>query len=378
VAGFGALVGDPDRSMAAAGAWLEAERDLLIRAAQDAAERGWSDTGWRLIAALTNVAGNMSFLGQWVEAAEKILLLIPPGVGRAVLQLGLGGVYRLRGSQNEAAGMLRRARREFVRAGDEVFAATAATQLSAAARVRGDTRTAQAAVDWAIARLADGTVRPQLGWAFLVRGNLLRHIGAEPNAVWIALDAALSILRQAGDLPGQANARFSLAQQLREAGRPEEALEHFVVARDLMLAVEEDNTPALSALDGAMGRLYLDRGDLVAAAAHGRDALVAARKLAQPYSLTQALTLSGEIARRRGDTSSALRLLAEAEALARGTAALTLLAPVRFEQAKVHAAQGDLPLARTVAEDARDAYAQSGRDETEVVEKWIADLPASE
>jgi DNA-binding SARP family transcriptional activator/tetratricopeptide (TPR) repeat protein len=378
IARFGDLVPDPDRWTAKASTWLEAERDILIRSAQDAVERGWTDTGWRLIASMTNVAGNMSFLGHWVEAAETILRRLPDGIGRAVLQLGLGGVYRLRGSQKEAAVMLRRARRSFARAGEEVFAATAATQLSAAARVRGDTRTARAAVDWAIDRLAGRPVVPQLGWAYLVRGNLLRHTGAEPYAVWVALDAALAILREARDIPGEANARFSLGLVLRESGRPDEALEHFGVARELMLAVEEDNTPALSAVDGAMARLHLDRGDLVAAAAHSGDGLAAARKLAQPYSLTQALTLSGEIARRRGDTDLALRYLDEAEGLARRTAALTLLGPVLFEQAKVHVERGDLALARSVAEEARDVYAQSGRDETELVEKWIADLPATE
>jgi DNA-binding SARP family transcriptional activator len=378
-----ALLGDlaaapPARDIPAATAWLDSERELLSRAAVDAAERGWSGIGWRLIASLTNFAGNMNFLGQWVDAAEKIQALTPDGPGRAVVQLGLGGVYRLRGNNNEAMAMLRRARRQFVRAGADIFAGTAATQLSAAARVLGDVRTAGAAVDWAVSRLAGGPVVPQLGWAYLVRGNLMRHIGAEPWATWMSLDAALTILRQSGDLAGQANAGVSLAVHLRDVGRTEEALEHFTEARRLLLAVEVDNAPGLSSVDASLGRLHLNAGDLRTAAAYGREALANARKLAQPYSLTLALTLAGEIARELGDTVGALRYLDEAEALARDTAARSLLAPVRFEQAKVHVAQGDLPLARAVAEDARDAYAQSGRDETEVVEKWLADLPASE
>jgi hypothetical protein len=103
------------------------------------------------------------------------------------------------------------------------------------------------------------------------------------------------------------------------------------------------------------------------------------------------LNAAGEIARKRGDIAGALRHLDEAEGLARDTAAWSLLAPVRLEQAKAYAAAHDLPLARAVAEEAhdlplaravaeeaRDLYAQSGRDEHELVEKWLANLPAAD
>jgi tetratricopeptide (TPR) repeat protein len=366
------------RDIAGAAEWQEAERDLLSRAALDAAERGWTGIGWQLIASLTNFAGNMSFLAQWLETAERTLTLTPDGIGRAVLQLGLGGVYRLRGNTKEAIGLLRQARRTFTRAGQDVFAGTAATQISATARVTGQARTAQAAVDWAIARLGTGPVTPQLGWAYLVRGNLLRYIGAEPYAVWLSLDTALTILEETGDVAGQANAGVSIALHLRDDGRFEEAREHLITARKLLMTVEEDNTPALSVVEAALGRLNVITGRLDAAAVHSRDALDHARKLAQPYALTVALTLAGEVARQRGDNPGALRHLDEAEELARQSGVRSLLAPVRFEQAKVYAAEGDLRRARTTAEEARELYVQSGRDESEPVDGWLANLPTEE
>ena len=364
-----------DRDIAGASAWFTAERDLLSRVARDAADRGWRDTAWRLIASMTNFAGSMSYLNQWIEAAEQILALTPPGIGRAVLQLGLGGLYRVRGHNREAWAILREARRQFVRSGEDLFAATAATQLSAAARVSGDVRTAQAAIDWAIVRLGAGPVTPQLGWAYLVRGNLLRHIGAKPDAVRAALEAALSVLEETGDQSGQANAGVNYAMYLRDTGRADEALEHFETARRRLLAIEEDNTPALSVVEAALGRLHLKTGHVDAAVAHGREALAAARKLAQPYALTVALTLSGEAARADGDTAGALAFLEEAEALARKTDARSILAPVRFEQAQVYAVLGDRPAARAAAQEARDLFAGSGRpDEHDQVVRWLTAL----
>jgi hypothetical protein len=44
----------------------------------------------------------------------------------------------------------------------------------------------------------------------------------------------------------------------------------------------------------------------------------------------------------------------------------------------VYAAEGDLPRARTTAEEARDLYLQSGRDESEPVDGWLASLPSAD
>ncbi len=308
-----AEIGDPE-------AWLHSERDLVLRAAGDAARRGWDDPAWKLVAGTANFAGRQKYINEWLRAGEEMVARIRDGYGIAVLRLGIGGMLRSRGEPLPAVPLLRRARRAFVRYADSRRAGTAATQLSMAYRVMGATRSAMAAVAWAIERLEPGPVVPQLGTAHLALGNLL--VGTEDYAgARVAFERAAEVMRACDDRAGLANVLTGLGLAMHGDGLPS--------ARALVPLAEA--VEILSGLDDPVGQcmvhcgiasIHLGAGELAQAQAHGDLALDLARNSQHAHGMRVALRVTGETALAAGDAHTAVERFEAAIVAARKTGAL--------------------------------------------------------
>ncbi|WP_412543105.1 BTAD domain-containing putative transcriptional regulator [Longispora sp. K20-0274] len=330
--------------------WLADEWDLLVGVARDCVARGWPDLAWRMVAALTNFASNRSYIAEWTDAAEAALAAAPDGYGAACLLLGLGGMMRGRGEHTSTAAMLGRARRLFARHGDDLRAATAASQLSMVYRQQDRVRSAQVAIDWAIARLRDRPPTSQLGQAYVARGNLLTLRDDPQDLVSASFEQAAAVMRAVGDLAGEGHALTCLASSLRRTGDPGQALVAAERAAELFVAADDEPGQCAAALE--LGRLHLDTGDIDAAWTHVRRGLADARDSYHPRAVRNAVQLAGEIALHRDDLPTALALLAEATELSRALGQTRPLHRALLHLSRAHAAAGDVAAALRTGEEA--------------------------
>lgn len=352
--------------------WFDRDGPLLLRAVRDAADRGWTDPAWRILAAMTNFASLEQQVQEWLDLAGDILARLDGGPpGTAALQLGSGMLLHSRGHPHPALELLRQARRLYLHCGDLHRAATAATYMGMAYRSLGRWRPARAAVGWAIARLAAQPPSPQLGWAYLAMGNLLLEQTTDLDAAIGCYEQALAVMRATEDVAGEGNVLVCLAQTLRRQGSTDPMMVRYREAAAILERI--DDPVGLCMVENGLGRAHMLAGDLDRAAAHARRALDLARASHHPQGLRTALQLAGEIALHEGRHGPALEHLTAAAALARETTGPIGLADTLHHLARAYLALGDRPAAAAAAGESLDIYTRLDRPERQKV----ADLCAA-
>ncbi|MEV6521377.1 BTAD domain-containing putative transcriptional regulator [Longispora sp. NPDC051575] len=352
--------------------WFAAESTLLLAAARDAAERGWTDLAWRLVTAMTNCAMLDHGVDEWIPAAERMLAALDEtGDGYGDLLLGLGIVRQNQGQFLPARRLLRRARRVFARRGDARRAATAAMQLSVSWRAQGEVRPAAAAVEWALARLTVGPRHAQLGWAYLTQGHLLLELGRDLPAARAAYRRALAVLEATGDRTGEGNALTALASSLVQHDPDGEA--EALYRRGLAILAETGDMVGLCVARTGLARERLIAGDLDAARSEADQALSAARALRIQPVLQFALMLSGRIASRLAGSEHAGRWFADAAAVARSSSRPGSQASALFQLAGACWDLGDHEEARAAGREALDLYVAIDSPARHEVAAWLAE-----
>ncbi|GIH04630.1 SARP family transcriptional regulator [Rhizocola hellebori] len=353
--------------------WFSTERTFLIRAAQDAADRGWAGLAWRILATMMNFATHERYTQEWTRAAEYVYAgLDARGEGAAALLLGLGTMQQSRGNPLPARPLLRQARLNFVQCGDTRRAATAAIHLSMVYRRLGRARLAEASVNWAISHLDSAEPVAQLGRAYLALGNLRLEIDPDPEAAVTAFGKALTVMRATGDRSGEANVLACLGQARRAQGRLAEMIVHFEHAATIM--AEVNDPVGLCMIEGGLARARLTAGELELARVHAERALGWAQNSHNLQGMKEALTVLGGIALDEGNLAGALDRLQEAVSVARRMAAPASLAHSLFPLAKTHAALGDLNAARAAAQEAQTLYSSINRPEHAEIAAWLEQL----
>ncbi len=336
--------------------WLEAEHRFLLAAAHDAARRGWTGLGWRLLVAMTNAALLEIYAQEWIEAAESMLTAMPDQAaeGTAQLLLALATVYQNRGRLRPARQQLRRARRIFLAQGDLPNAVSCAIQLSVAWRLHGNRRLAGAAADWAIAHQPVEPVTAQLGWAYLARGNLLFELAHEAVAAQDAYRSALEVMRSAGAMAGEGHALILLARAMAHEGWAEAAETY---GAGLRLLTEAGDVVGLCLAQAGMAQAHLDRGNLAAAHEAAGIALAQAHELGTTQVLQITHLLCGRIASSRGEHAQARQHLLGAVAYARQLGSPASLAASLLQLGLAYRAAGDRAAALPAVREARQLSA---------------------
>jgi DNA-binding SARP family transcriptional activator/tetratricopeptide (TPR) repeat protein len=212
--------------------WFATERFLIFGAIGDAHERGWTRLAAQLLTSATNLADMCSGPDEWTRLVELLLPAVKGKAGmeyeEATLLLGHGGRLRLRGDNEQALGMLRRARNLFDRVDDPARAATSATQMAVIYRRRGHPGPAKVFFEWAIARFAVAGHPPQEVQAHIGLGNLFIKAGRSTDAQ-ASYDRALTLVQRHGEATCAMypNVVGCIAEVLAVDGRHAEALERY-------------------------------------------------------------------------------------------------------------------------------------------------------
>ncbi|MCM2309839.1 MAG: CHAT domain-containing protein [Steroidobacteraceae bacterium] len=256
---------------------------------------------------------------------------------------------------DRTAALAARAARGFAAAGDEVRAAYAlrveGAALSAAAARSDNPAVRDRRIQQARARLSEAGRRLevigegyQAGYAYNYRGVSFHDAGERERA---AADyrRALALFTAAGDAPGQALSRQSLAQLAHEDGRLLEALREFDAALRLIPRAEQPENYAhalnnsalpltvLGRFDEAIGRYYT-AAELLRAAG---DRAGEARAL---HGIGTTLRHAGEPERARDLLQSAIQLRADLGARRDQSISLTVLGQIELDLGRTDAAIG--------------------------------------
>ncbi|WP_169734248.1 AfsR/SARP family transcriptional regulator [Hamadaea tsunoensis] len=348
--------------------WLQREREVVFAAVRDAAERGWTDLSWRLVASMTSFSGFRRYVADWDVAVTHQLTLDLEPEGRAALLLALGGSLRGRGQLALAARDLSEARRRYARTAILPGTVMAATQLAMTYRALGRYRAAKAAADWAIARRpADTPAIGEFGWTYLALGNLhidLREL-AEARA---ALEEAVRVFDGSGQRAGTANALASLALALQDWGAPDEVLAVARRAYDASAALDEQDGQCR--MDSVIATCLMQLGRLDEAEVHAQRALSTARSTMHPSVVRATLTVAGRVATASGDLDRAHAHLTEALTIARSLRTPVATANTLRYLVRCLAARGEPVAARTAALEAVGLYRDIGVEPTGDLLAW--------
>ena len=216
------------------------------------------------------------------------------------------------------------------------------------------------------------------GVASLVDKSLLRRIetpGDEPRFAMLETvrEYGLERLDASGEAAATEEAHGAVFLALAEQAEPEMVgaaiqaawldrleVEHDNLRAALARALARDDGEGALRLAGALGRFWRTRGYLSEGAAWLERALAAGAAAAGPER-AKALTAAGTIARVRGDTENALRLLEEGAALARASGDDRLTADALIELANAtHVASADAGQAEALWNEALALYRRAG------------------
>lgn len=357
--------------------WFRAESELLLGAAVEAGTRGWHDLAWRLVTSMTDFITLERFVAGWSSVARRVMGGLAPSdmEGRGAVLLAVGLVLQARGDAAAALQPLREARRVFVREGDRVRAAAAATRPSMVYRTQGQWRVARAAVEWALGHLPADAHPAQVGWANLALGNLLLEITADLPSAREAMMRGLHAMREGGDRAGEGNVLVCLAQTLRRQGETAEARLRYQEAAEILTEIEDPL--GLSVVEGALARIQLDNGDLVEARRHAEKALALAESLYYPLGMKFALSITGLIQLRSGDHLGARQTLRKTVEFARPLSGAGLASALHW-LGQAEAGLGNLEAARSLGQESLELYVAMSRPEAQDVRAWLEGLDKSQ
>jgi DNA-binding SARP family transcriptional activator len=351
-AGFG--------DVAAASAWLEAERPNLVAAVHHAAAHGPRSVGWQLADALRGYFHLRREAADWLAVGQAGLSCAqaddhPAAQAAAHLSLALLHWNHSRHAQathdyTQALALARRAGwpdGEAAALGNLGNVYQEMGQLQRAADNYQDALVLARRTNW---RFGEANGLNSIGDVYYALGRL--------SDARDTLDQALTLHREVGSRSGEADVLRVLSAIHRECGRHSEALDHARSALTLARTIgdrryEADAHNALAAVQQCLGR-YREALD-----GHTR-ALGLARQIGSRYPETEALIGSAAASRACGDLDAAARH-AEAAATIAGESGYRMLEGLaRTARASVYRDQGLLETALDEADRALAIHAETG------------------
>jgi DNA-binding SARP family transcriptional activator len=264
----------PVTSPAAALAWLDAQRSVLVAVAAQAADHGWP--------------------GHAIGLAATIFRYLDVG------------------HFTEAAAMHDHARRAAARVGDRAAEAAALTMLGASDVAQGRLGQAISHLEQALAlcredgdRIGEARALGHLGQADYCRGHYQQSAGCHRTA--------LAIYLEVGDLAGEARELHHLGVIDLRQDRYQQAAGYF--QRSLALFREAGAPSGEASVLGHLGELELRQGRYVQAADHLRASLSLGREIGNRLCQAQALARLGISELRQGQRRQAIGHLRESLAL---------------------------------------------------------------
>lgn len=207
-------------------AWLEAERENLVRAVAIADEHELVEACWQMADALFRFYELRRYVGDWQQVNEVALRATQRAGLREVegrMRNGVGYVYAQQAQFDQALAHLEAALALRVQAGDHAGAGRTLKNLGDVRIQLGQPEQALECYQqaWAISREVGD--RHRQGQALHGLGVALGVLGRQAEAEQ-RLEQALAIRREMGDEPGEARTRLWLGNARRDQGRRPEAL----------------------------------------------------------------------------------------------------------------------------------------------------------
>ncbi|GIH28534.1 SARP family transcriptional regulator [Acrocarpospora phusangensis] len=336
-------------------AWFAVERSALVQAVSQAAELGLDELAWDLALSCVTLFEAHSHFDDWAathEAALAAVMRAGNGRGEAALLYSLGSLalyqqkyqeardllesalerfgalgddhgyalalrnlallHRTNGRATQAAECYERARRMLHDLGDLAAEAHTLTGLAQMAMDRGESAAAldllQQALDMysGIAnKRGEAQARYRLGEARLKQGDY--------EEAHQAFSSALPLVRVLGDLIGQAYVLRGLGEAGLAMGRTESAEQDLVEALTAAQRVGEPFAEATAHF--ALGSLYIQGLDEDQAVNHWSRAMKLFAEIGNRPSQANVLTTMAAFLDKRGDTTGALSLRAQAQRL---------------------------------------------------------------
>jgi DNA-binding NtrC family response regulator len=162
---------------------------------------------------------------------------------RAAVENNLGSLFFKAGRVEEAYEHLDRARRLFAGLKDEVHTAQVDETRARALLAEGRNAEAEKVVRSAVRTLEKGGEQALLAEALTTHGVALARVGEREQAR-AALERALKVAEQAGDLEGAGRAALTLIEELKERLTRDEMLETYGRADQLLLRSQHSETIA--------------------------------------------------------------------------------------------------------------------------------------
>jgi tetratricopeptide (TPR) repeat protein len=214
---------------------------------------------------------------------------------------------------------------------------------------------------------AEARLRIQLGLAYL---NRSQHDQARAEFV-----RSLALARQGRHRIGTANALEHVGLTELSLGRPQEAMDTFLQARDLY--AEIGAARGLMGITRHIGEAYRDVGQHEQAVRHLLDARQMAASIPDPYNEARCLTSLGQVYLRTTEPSSAVNALSEALQIMARLGAQYEQARIRVLLAEALLGLGEPGQAREHYAEALAIYSASGAPQAEDIQRLLDELGSS-
>ena len=338
-------------SLAAARAWLRAQRANLVAAAEYAASHGWPAHAIGLAATVFRypITGHLAYAAAMHSHACRAAAQTGDLAAEASALVNLGAALMAQGHLRQAAGRLEQARQLYRRAGDRIGEARALVNLGVAGYCRGRYEQATSCDRRALAlyrqtgnRVGQARALSNLGLVYLRQG---RYRQAHGN-----LRRSLALYREDGIQPAEAHVLGSLGELEMRQGRYAQAAGH--LRRSLALCRASGNRLCEARTQACLGLVMLRRGRYAQATAYLKRALALHSEAGNPSGQAEALNGLGEALLAAGQAGYARTRHADALALA-------LQAGDHYEQARAHSGLASACQATGDAEQASRHWQQA-------------------
>jgi tetratricopeptide (TPR) repeat protein len=323
-------------NLAAASAWLDAERPNLVAAIRHASAHGPRRMAWLLADAMRGYLTSRMDAQDWGTIAEASLAAAQAESdqhGMTAALLSLATLHSVRGRFEEAIDAYQRASDHARRAGWPEAEAHALGSIGGEYQMLGQLRLAATYLSRSLA------MRRRLG-AALGEANILDNLGL---VYWglgqlrSALDhhtRAAAIFHDLGAVTAGARATAARGIACHTLGRLDDAAEALTAA--LAVLDETGDRYYLGITRAAIAEVYRDRGDLAGALDLAETAAAFAGEVADPWQQCSALITLASIHHLRGDHRRAVHDFERALALARDVADRFLEADILIRLAAAH------------------------------------------
>ncbi|MBV1937498.1 tetratricopeptide repeat protein [Streptomyces sp. BV286] len=250
--------GFPDRTQALA--WLDAERENLLAAANIAESRGHAEIARDLPMALENYLSTRGHWEEWratAELAVQAARTLDDQRGEARARVSLSDALRELNAHDEAIAEARRAAEAFHGLGDRLGEGTALRALALHLGAAGHHEESFRMSEQAVPLLRQGSNRHLAAVALMNYGSHLAHVERYTEAI-DALTESLAVLSQTSKSV-KALALLNLGWTLDGAGRRPEAISSF--QESIACALEVGGlweTEIAAGASASLGRLFLE------------------------------------------------------------------------------------------------------------------------